>query len=174
MQDSILRKKHWRTTEGLTVWGEATQTKHLAGQGRTQVTVTPQFSRIIFLSSELEQPRASGQLSSADWIPCQFLHFSPFRWSWYWPGLADVFSILPGCCSRTGCNGTIAESAGGPLPVNKAQITWWLYCDTKIRSVLGQDLTGGSCYLIEFLSVGNDQFVIIERGERRVTRLNKK
>ena len=172
LQDSILRKKHWRPTEGLTVGGEATETKHGAWRWHQGLPLPPvHWAWVLSFLGSFSSPVSCRpvvcQVSSADWIPCQFLHFSPFRWSWCWPGRGDVSSSRPDCCSRTWCSGTTGESAGGPRPENKAQITSWSSSgDTEIRAEVGQDPPGGSCYLIEFLSVGNDQFVIMEREER--------
>ena len=41
LQDSILRKKHWRPTEGLTVGGEATETKHGAWRWHQGLPLRP-------------------------------------------------------------------------------------------------------------------------------------
>ena len=124
LQDSILRKKHWRTTEGLTVRVGRLRWSYMDGQKTDSKWHTLHWV-LSFLGS-FSSPVSRSQVSSGDWIPCQFLHFSPFRWSWCWPGPDAFFSILPDYCSKIWCSGTIEESAGGPLPVNKAQITRWL------------------------------------------------
>ena len=86
---------------------------------------------LVFRSGGFSSPRRVGELvSSAGWTPCQSPRSWPCRWSWCWPARSSVFSSLPGCGSRIWCNETIAESAGGPRPVDTIQISCWL-CDTS-------------------------------------------